>query len=172
VGGVSFETLAEIDATWPKDRRPSDVHDCWRWNEIARTLSDLFIVYVVEGDKRRPIAIWGAKTASPLDLPEGSRYRLEYLEVAPNLRGTDTSVAATFALATVAARAYEVGAAGIVLAAFPVEGLGHAYEARGAVQRGPKGWEFPENLVPYVFGPEALARLKGFADDLETPEAP
>jgi hypothetical protein len=168
---MSPEILAEIDASWPQDRRPNDVHDCWRWTEISPTLSDLFIVYVIEGDKRQPIAIWGAKKASPLDLPEGPRYRLDYIEVAPNLRGTDTSVAATFALATVAMRAREVGASGIVLAAFPMEGLGRAYEARGAVQRTPKGWEFPANLVPYVFGPEALDRLAGFVDDLETPES-
>ena len=171
IGGLTLEVLAEIDATWPQARRPDDAHGCWRWTEIAPTLDDLFIVYVQEVVQRWPIAIWGAKRASPLDLPEGPRYRLDYLEVAPNLRGTDTSVAATFALATVAMRALEVGASGIVLAAFQVAGLRRAYEARGAVQRAPKGWEFPAGLVPYVLGPEALDRLEGFADDFESPEA-
>lgn len=163
VGGTSPESIAEIDTNWPPNRRPSDVHQTWLWSEIAPNLCDAFIVY---GSTGLPLAIWGSTKCAPITLPEGRFYRLDFFEVTPTLRGVGSSVAATFALAAIATRALELGASGIVLAAFPVEGLGRSYESRGAVQRSPKGWDFPSNLVPYLFDLEALKRLEGFADEL------
>lgn len=109
----------------------------------------------------------GAPRARPRSRFEGlSYYRLGFIEVRPDLRGRHP-IAATFALATVAMRARERGASRLILAALSIEGVGRAYEARGAVQRCPKGWSCPPDLVPYVFEEPALERLESETNALE-----
>jgi hypothetical protein len=68
-------------------------------------------------------------------------------------------------------RARERGAKGIVLAAFNVDGVGRAYELRGAAPGCPKGWSHDPNLVPYTFEEPALERLEGSIHELETTKA-
>jgi hypothetical protein len=107
------------------------------------------------------LALWSSSKKKPIRLPEGIFYRLDYLEVSPPSRG---GVVGTFTLAVIAARATELNATGIVLAAFPIKGLSDAYERAGAVGRCPQGWNCPANLLPFIFEAAALARLKALAD--------
>lgn len=148
---------ARIDAEWSSLRRPEDVHQAWLWSEMIQTMRDAFVLV---GDA--PLAIWGSAKGSPIELPEGRFYRLDYLECHPSLRGQ--GVAGLFALATIAKRARELDAAGIVLAAFNEPKLVEFYVGAGAEQRQPRGWTVPRNLIPCVFGAVAVDSLETFAD--------
>jgi hypothetical protein len=110
-----------------------------------------------------PMAFWCGTKRGPITLPEGPFYRLDYMEVHPRLRGGPLSV---FMVALWACRALELGANGIVLSAFPAEGLLAFYRRAGAVERQPRGWNQPRGLVPFVFERPLLEELKGYADGL------
>lgn len=168
ISGTTPALLEEIDRAWPPLRRLTDVHHAWRWADLARDLAETF---VVTSSDEAPLAIWGSKRSSALKLPSGAFYRLDNLEVSPTLRGADSAIAATFTLSVIGYRAKELGATGIVLATFSVEGIGKAYEARGATRGAPKGWDYPADLVPYVFGPDAVETLEGYAHELENQES-
>lgn len=168
--GPTTENLALIDQMWPDARHPSHVHGGWRWAAISKACEDRYIIVSDGSEPREPIAIWGSKSASKITLEERSYYRLDFIEVNPTLRGKHP-IAATFALATVAMRARERGATGVVLAAFNVDGVGRAYEARGAVRGHPKGWSCPSDLVPYTFEEPALERLERSIHGLEITKA-
>ena len=170
VVGPTTESLALIDQLWPDARHPSHVHGGWRWGAISKACEDHFVIVSDGGDPQEPIAIWGSKSASTITLEGRSYYRLDFIEVRPDLRG-ELPMAATFALATVAMRARERRATGIVLAAFNIAGVGRAYEARGAVRGCPKGWSCPSDLVPYTFEEPALDRLERETNELETTKA-
>ena len=158
---VTTELLAEVDDSWSPRRGPADVHHAWRWREICEGQRERFGVMVGAA----PAAIWVSTRTRPLRLRDGSYYRLDYLEVAPDLRG---GVVGPLTLALIACRALELGADAIVLTAFDVPGLVDAYRRAGAVVRRPPGWSHPSNLVSLVFEPAVVALLKGFVDELLT----
>lgn len=159
VRAATFNDCAAIDDAWPSSRRPADVHHAWRWVDISKSLKDCFVV--AEGD--RPVAIWGSTVSRPLKLAGTTYYRLDYLEIAPAHRG---EILGAFLTAVIASRALELGAAGIVLTAFPVPGLVEFYEGVGAVRGSPRGWSHPKELVALTFELSALRRLKELADAL------
>lgn len=156
--------LVRLDAEWPALRRATDIHQPWRWQALMAGKRDTFAV--LQGS--HPLGLWCNARAAPLTLPEGRFYRLDNIEIHPARRG---SVIGPFLLSLVATRALELGASSVVLAAFPIMGLAQAYLRAGAVQRCPRGWNCPRELIPFVFESDALLRLKDFADALlEDPE--
>lgn len=163
VVGAYADTLHLIDDLWPQNRRPTDAHAQWKWSAISQRCEDC---YVLLDSDEEPLAIWASKRKSPIMLEGRSYYRLDFIEVRPDLRqiGGET---ATFALGAVATRALEIGAQGVVLAAFPIEGVVAAYVTRGAEAGVPKGWSYEGDLVPLTFPHHALNTLKGAIDELE-----
>lgn len=100
-----------------------------------------------------------------MQLPEGEFYRLDYLEADPFHRRRDGVVSALL-LGLVAGRALERGAAGVLLTAFPVDGLRQFYVSAGAAEGKPKGWNAPKSLLSFVFRSAALEHLKEVTDGL------
>jgi hypothetical protein len=115
------------------------------------------------------MAIWGSRLSRVLKLPEGAFYRPDYLEIDPRRRGGTLGL---FILSLVAARTLEIGAIGIVLSTFQVDGLVEFYEAAGATRGAPRGWSCPRLLVPLTFRRPALEMLAGFADALSEEQGP
>ena len=86
----------------------------------------------------------------PLQL-EGQRYyRLDHFEIAPSVRGQLVGI---FCFGLIAARAIELGADGIVLAALPE--VARVYEKWGGMKRRPAGWHVGTGLQSVVFGRDA-----------------
>lgn len=161
LGGVRVvratpDVCEEIDAAWPPLRLDSDGHRDWRWGEIVATLRDAFVLVGTH-----PVAIWGSTKAEPIRLPSGRYYRLDFIEARPDQRGKGS--VGLFAMALVAVRAMELGASGVVLAAFDMPQLLAFYERLGATRRIPTGWTVPKNLVPFVLDADALERLARLA---------
>ena len=156
---ATHDLCAEIDAVWPPLRPERHVHHVWRWQGIHQQMRETFAVCGDAG----PVAIWGSKLARVLRLPEGEFYRPDYLEIDPRRRG---GVLGLFSLALMAARTFEVGAAGMVLSTFQVDGLVEFYEAAGATRGAPRGWSCPRLLVPLTFRSPVLEQLAMFADAL------
>jgi hypothetical protein len=151
-----------IDGLWPKLRRPTDLHQPWRWAQIAYKAEECVAIF----RDGVALAIW-ASFRPVITLPDGCYYRLDYLEMHPELRGTETGqVVGAFLLAAISMRSTEVGAAGIVLKAFQVPGIIKYYTAAGAEQRLPRGWNCERLLVPLVFEKEPFDRLVEYADAL------
>lgn len=156
----STDLVAAVDREWSRQRPASDWHQTWRWQQILDGVQE---AYALVSADHAALALWSSKKKKPIKLPEGTFYRLDNLEVVPASRG---GVVGTFTLALIAARATELDADRIVLAAFPIRGLCEAYERAGAIGRCPQGWNCPRNLVPFVFEPAAVELLKAFADGL------
>lgn len=110
-----------------------------------------------------PVAIWASSASKPIKLAGLSHYRLDYLEIDPRHRG---QILGAFVISLVACRALELGAVGVVLAAFPIPGLVEFYEAVGAARGVPRGWNHPKELVALSFELPVLERLKDLADGL------
>lgn len=152
------ETLADVDRTWSALRPENHQNIHWRWEAILRGRPERLTIVDAAS---QIVAIWCSKKYRPLRLPEGKFYRLDYLEVHPQLRGGDLGL---FALSMVAARAIELECDGLVLASLP--GTKKFYEESGGEQRMPDGWEIGRGLVPFVFLRQVLEQLKEEADEL------
>lgn len=154
----TLEQLADIDERWPPLRRETDWHTSWRWQTLARGKREAFAL--VSADDL--LAIWCSAKSRPIQL-EGQRYyRPDYLEAAPAFRGKEVGA---FTVLLIAARALELGATGIVLGTWPF--LRDFYAALGGVQRLPRGWNLPANLIPFVFDLETLMEMKRLLDGKE-----
>ncbi len=144
--------LEEIDAEWPAARKPTDWHLSWRWAEITSGKVEVFVA-VGPDDKVR--GIWCSAKHKPITLPDGTFYRTDYLEVAPNARGQEMGV---FMFLLIATRALELGATGVVLGTWEV--LRGFYGQLGGAETTPRGWNLEPNLIPFVFDSETLEGLR------------
>ncbi len=157
----SAARLQEVDDAWPAGRAPTDAHRHWRWATLAAKAVERFAILDEAG---RTAAVWcSAKRETRL---EGRRYyRLDYLEVRPDLRG---GAAGAFTLALTGTRAAELGCQGLVLAAFlPLTGF---YARAGGVQRLPPGWTIEKGLVPFVFEGPAFENFQRVTDAFRADE--
>jgi GNAT superfamily N-acetyltransferase len=161
VGAVTVEVARTLDEAWSPRRAGDDIHLAWVWANIVPDLREAFVVRA----KGEPIAIWGSKLGSPIELGGQKYYRLDYLEVDPDRRGDGQTSALLLGL--IAKRAAEHGATGVVLATFNIDGLIRAYEYLGAERGAPSGWNHPIQLVPLTYKQPALTRLRELIDDLE-----
>lgn len=150
-----------IDAEWVGRRAAGDVHLTWRWVDLTRDTRESFVVFLDDV----PVAIWASKTGSPVTLDGHPYYRLDYVELDPDLRGDGQTSVMLFAL--IARRASELGAEGIVLSAFNVDKLINTYEILGATRGNPSGWKWPKELVPLTFYQGALDSLRELTDGFE-----
>jgi GNAT superfamily N-acetyltransferase len=151
--------LEEADASWSTARSPSDAHD-WRWTRLVVDSHDDFAV--LDGSNA-PVALWSSHASKPLELPGGEAYRLDFLEVAPPLRGKEIGV---FTLGLIAIRALECGATRLVLGSIPQ--AARFYDSVGGRQHKIRGWKVARGLLPYEFPHDALTRLREAIDELET----
>jgi len=156
---ASESHLAQADRIWPQERRPNDLHDHWRWLKIMNGKRERFSI--LHRADSRVVALWCSEPKGPRHIESGRFYRLDYLEVAPRHRQTSVGL---FVLALVACRALEVGASGLVLGGFPIDGVHRFYTEAGGVQRDVRGWKPARDLIPYIFERSALEWLKDFAD--------
>lgn len=162
VGRVKVEpatmvALRTIDEQWTPLRRASHQNTHWSWAEIGRRKSERFAV-TAEGN---PVAVWCSSRSECIKLDGDLFYRLDFFEVHPSFRGGDLS---TFALATVAARALELSACGMVLECF--EEVVPFYTDHGATPGAPGRWRTTPKLLAFTFRSEQLAELKEALDGL------
>ncbi len=164
---ASIETLDQIDETWPAARRQTDVSTDWCWVKLGLKRSERYAL--IDLRDRRPLAVWCSKEPPTITLDGSIYYRLDYVEIHPELRGGPFGV---FVFGAIAARALECNAVGVVLAAFAVPKLAESYLAKGATQGAPKGWNYHKTLLPFTFDEGALRRLKdgldGFLEEEKT----
>ncbi len=146
----ALASLSAIDTDWKSRRKETDVH-LWEWADIAVGAKDLFAIRTELGVT---VGLW-MSGAGAISLPSGRFYRLDFLEVDPDLRGGDLGY---LAFAMVVARAEELGCAGIVLAAYQ-DNVQVYLNFNGKM--GPiRGWQVPEGLVPFEFSGDALIPFK------------
>ena len=148
--------MARVDATWRSHRAPSTAH--WQWQTIARQSQEHFLMRCDDC----PAALWAGGRSDV----GGPTYALDFLEVAPELRGS--GLWGVFALDAICFRAHEAGARRIVFGALP--GPAEWYRRYGAADGAP-GWRFEPGLAPMTIGEQVLIegteRLHGFREDEE-----
>lgn len=148
------------DRTWGPLRPPEHKNTHWSWSTIISGKPERFALLLDE----EPLAIWCSDRTELLELPDGKHYRIDYLEVDPRLRGGPLGY---FAFCTVASRADELGAIGMVFGSLPAGKLVDWYTSHGAEQRLAPGWKSPRpELVPFVIGGVTLSNMKEYSDAL------
>jgi len=150
--------LGIADAQWAPQRKPGDAHD-WSWARVAVDSHDDFCVL---DPSHVPLALWCSHAPRVLDLPGGRAYRLDFIEVKPELRGAELGV---FTLGLVACRALECGVTRLVLGSLPE--ARKLYDKTGGRQSKVRGWRPPRGLLPYEFERKALEELREAIDELE-----
>lgn len=141
---------AAIDAAWAPHRKTQQSHHHWSWALILKQARDGWKVVVGP----QTVAVFATHAPGLCQLGGCQAYRLDYLEVRPDLLATAVG---TFAMALVAERALECGAECVVLEAFP-QVLGF-YEKLGA-RSGPIEGLLPDpELIPLIFDRAALLYL-------------
>ena len=143
--------LARIDESWPAMRSASSESQWWSWRKIMDSARDRFVLRDTDGG---PLALWSSVKSSPLRLPGGRFYRLDYLEVSPRSRKVRLGA---FMMTLVARRAAEIGAGGVVFGALPE--AAPFYETIGFQEGSVAGWRAERGLLPYHLEGEALERL-------------
>lgn len=149
--------VAQADDEWSRTRLRGDIHNSWAWTEILKRTRDTFVMVDADGAAAGAFA---STHSTPILLSGKPYYRLDFLEVAPRYRGGEVGAVA---LGIVGYRARELGASGIVLAAFNVPGLVTFYESLGAKRGAPRGWNVPPRVLPLHFDEDALDRLEAIA---------
>ena len=153
---------ARVDELWRSHRpaKHSNLH--WSWSKLMREHAERLALLTADGDV---LALWTSEKHRPLRLPDGSFFRLDYIERDPRLSG---ALPGAFAFALVCARALELGCDGLVLASLPE--VTRFYEQMGGEQRTARGWRPHRSLVPFVFGADTLRELKEDADEFQVEE--
>ena len=159
VADVTSPLVDAIDDQWPSLRRPTDWHHEWRWRQLTEGKREVFAVV---NDSGEPAGIWCSGKREPIKLEGGRFYRLDYLELSPELRGGDMGV---FLFLLISARAVEVDADGILLATWPLHRK--FYSDLGGLEGPIRGWNLEPNLVPFKFDREALVGFQSALERLE-----
>lgn len=143
--------LAAVDESWPTLRPSESESQVWSWRKIMQAARDRF---VLRDAAKEPLALWSSAKSTPLSLPGGRFYRLDYLEVCPRHRKARLGA---FLMALIARRAREIGAGGMVLGALPE--AAQFYERLGFRAGLLAGWQTERGLIPYRLEGEDLDRL-------------
>lgn len=143
--------LLAVDADWPRHRDPEKEHIRWQWLSIMKKHDDGFLVTVND----QLAAAWCGLHARPIALNSGLWYRLDYIE-----RTATYSNLGLFVFMLIAARADELGAAGILGSAFNDAELLAYYQRAGAELGDVPGWNCHRKMVPFCFRGEAMANLR------------
>jgi hypothetical protein len=157
---VAEAHVSEIDSRWPPGRRPEDWHASWRWKEIIAGRPEAFAITAADGSVA---GIWCSAKKRPIRLPSGAFYRPDYMEIAPERRGSEMGV---FLFGIICARALELRADGIVLGTWPV--LRRFYRGLGGIEGRVQGWNLAPNLVPFSFDSGSLEILRAALERMET----
>jgi len=152
----SLRFLESVDELWPSLRVPAGPEAHWKWQVLAGEVRERFALVDSANSAR---AVWcSGKPKAQLEAQ--TFYRLDYLEIRPDVRGARWGA---FALSLVAKRAAELGCSGVLLASF--EQTAAFYERLGASSRAVRGWKYPRSLKPYVFEGDAFLELGSASDE-------
>lgn len=148
--------VAHLDREWPEHRPAHHANLHWSWGKILKSQPERLAIVDAKGVV---LALWSSAKHRPLRLPEGSFYRLDYLERDPRV---SAGLLGAFAFALAGARALELGCDGLVLASLPE--VATFYDEMGGERRIPVGWRPTRSLVPFIFSAGTLTILKEDAD--------
>lgn len=151
------QLLREVDAQWTGLPRQDDdpsadwlFHDLGQWPERVER-------FVVVDDDLRLMAAW-LDHKRPIDLINGSAYRLDYFKVRPDVQGRGLG---QFVFGLIGLRAMELGASRIVFQPLPKSEA--FYRAKiGATECA--DWNGGAALNNFQVDAEALKRLEGILD--------
>ena len=163
--GTAFRaaSIADTDAAdrdWEKERRPTDTNG-WLWSRVLRETDDC--VYRLGSDALPVAALFGMR-GKHLKLPLGAARRLNFFQIAPQLRGTGF---ARQAIAVFGRFALQAGAKELLICSLPSEKVLGFYEDIGGLVEDVPGWQAPEGLVPVRIRAATLEELGERADALE-----
>ena len=168
VGTVSlaqptFEQIGAVARLWEPLRRPSDTNG-WEWLRVFTDARDC--VYALGLDP--VVALYGT-TARNLDLGGVPTRRLNYFQIAPNLRGSGI---AQLAFAVFARMTADFEGTELVVPSLPEPKVVKFYLEMAGVLQAPRNWQAPKGLISIHFDPARLITLAEYADALEEKTQP
>lgn len=151
----SLAAVAEIQKVWAP-LRAHESHQHWDWNLIAKGSEELFamcdgsakILGLIASKKRR------------VRLPDGTYYRLDFIESDPNLAGRGLGGPL---VAAAAIRALELKSDGMLLGS--LRETAHIYKGLGFSPELKPGWNLPPDLTAFVGSVEVLFILEESANE-------